>query len=134
MLVKTIADCAEFTAGDRTLLREVLVPAADRLPLHYSIAHARLPPLTWSTAHRLRGTEVYVLLAGTGTISVAGEERRVGAGDVVYVPPGAVQHLRNDSGSEDLVFLCIVDPPWRGEDEEILDQELRPAATDRSGE
>ncbi len=119
MLLKTVADCVEFTAGDRTLLREVVHPDLDDVELHCSLAHARRPPRSRSTPHRLEGAEVYVLLGGRGMISVAGEERRVSAGDVVYVPPRAVQHLENDS-EEDLVFLCIVDPPWSREGEEIL--------------
>ena len=38
---------------------------------------------------------------------------------IVYVRPGAVQHVEN-TGAGELVFLCIVDPAWRAEDEEIL--------------
>jgi mannose-6-phosphate isomerase-like protein (cupin superfamily) len=36
----------------------------------------------------------------------------------VYIPPGAEQHIRN-TGAGDLKFLCIVDPAWRAEDEEV---------------
>jgi mannose-6-phosphate isomerase-like protein (cupin superfamily) len=128
MRIVKIADCAEFTAGDQTLLREVLSPAANEVELRYSLAHARLPPGKTSTPHRLRNSELYVFLAGDGTMWVAGDEQRVSAGHVVYVPPGAVQHVRND-GSGDLVFLCIVDPAWRPEDEEILGGEERAATS-----
>ena len=48
-----------------------------------------------------------------------GEEAGVLPGQAVYIPPGAVQYITN-TGGDDLVFLCIVDPAWRAEDEEIL--------------
>jgi mannose-6-phosphate isomerase-like protein (cupin superfamily) len=43
----------------------------------------------------------------------------VGPGDTVYIPPGAGQQITN-TGRSDLVFLAIVDPAWRAEDEELL--------------
>jgi len=41
-------------------------------------------------------------------------------GQVIYVPPEARQRIRN-TGEDELGFICIVDPAWRPEDEEILD-------------
>ena len=41
------------------------------------------------------------------------------AGDTIYVPPGAPQFVLN-TGVIPLVFLCIVDPAWRVEDEQVL--------------
>ena len=42
------------------------------------------------------------------------------AGDVVYVPPRASQQIAA-TGDDELVFVCIVDPAWKPEDEEILE-------------
>ena len=39
-------------------------------------------------------------------------------GDTVYIPPHARQFIRS-CGSESLVFICIVDPAWRKEDETV---------------
>lgn len=47
------------------------------------------------------------------------ESREVRKGSVVYIPPNAVQHITN-VGDEELEFLCVVDPAWRPEDEEII--------------
>ena len=52
-------------------------------------------------------------------MSIDGETARVRPGQAIYIPPHAVQFIRN-TGSVDLVFLCIVDPAWRVEDEEVL--------------
>ena len=38
--------------------------------------------------------------------------------DLVWVPPNVEQYVRN-TGDEDLVFLCIVDPPWAATAEQV---------------
>lgn len=48
------------------------------------------------------------------------ESAEVEASDAAEIPPGAVQWISNRSET-DLTFLCIVDPAWRTEDEEILE-------------
>lgn len=48
------------------------------------------------------------------------ESSEVVAGSAVYIPPRSIQHIEN-TGTQDLVFLCIVDPAWRAQDEEVLD-------------
>ena len=45
----------------------------------------------------------------------------VGPNCAIYIPPKAVQYIEN-TGSCDLEFLCIVDPAWRPEDEEVLER------------
>jgi mannose-6-phosphate isomerase-like protein (cupin superfamily) len=47
------------------------------------------------------------------------ESKTVIPGTVVYIPPKAVQYIHNP-GNEDLVFICIVDPAWKMEDETIF--------------
>ena len=43
----------------------------------------------------------------------------VGPECAICIPPNAVQYIEN-TGNSDLKFLCIVDPAWRQEDEEVL--------------
>ena len=38
----------------------------------------------------------------------------------VYIPPNSTQYIVN-TGDSPLEFLCIVDPAWHREDEEIFD-------------
>ncbi|GIS74172.1 MAG: hypothetical protein CM1200mP11_3870 [Nitrosopumilaceae archaeon] len=40
--------------------------------------------------------------------------------DSAYVPPNSEQFFEN-IGSEKLRFLCIVEPAWKPEDDEILE-------------
>jgi len=123
MLVVNVNDCPEFVAGDETLLREVLHPVVHGAPIRYSIAQARLRPGTRSLPHRLAGSEVYYFLQGDGTMHIDRESSKVGAGRVVYVPAGATQFVEN-GGQEDLLFLCIVDPAWSADDEEVEEDGL----------
>ena len=122
MFIKDLQECKEITAGDNSKLRELLQPARDGLKIRYSLAYARVAPGEMTLAHRLKSSsEVYYILAGQGRMYIADEEADVAAGQVVYIPPGAVQRIKN-TGTEDLIFLCIVDPAWRPEDEEIITQ------------
>jgi mannose-6-phosphate isomerase-like protein (cupin superfamily) len=119
VLVKSLDGCEEFLAGDHTTLREVLHPGNDPVALGYSLAHAYVRPGESSLPHRLAGSEVYYILEGRGTMHVEGERAEVRPGSVVYVPPGATQHITN-TGPSNLVFLCIVHPAWQPGDEEVL--------------
>ena len=118
MLIIDVNECPRFVAGDETLLREVLHPERDGAALPYSLAHAALGPGKRSLPHRLRGSEVYYFLRGRGKMHIDGESSDVRAAQVVYVPPGASQFVEN-TGDGELVFLCIVHPAWRAEDEEV---------------
>ena len=47
------------------------------------------------------------------------ETQKVRPGNAIYIPPKSIQFIQN-MGKDDLVFLCIVDPAWKKEDEMIL--------------
>lgn len=120
MLVRKLYDCDEFTAGDGTHLRELLHPDKQPIDLRYSLAHAVVAPGQTSTPHALTTSEVYYILAGVGNMTIDGETQRVEPGDAVYIPPNARQYIHN-CGEDQLVFICIVDPAWRQEDETVFD-------------
>ena len=123
MSVRKLDECKVITAIDGTILRELLNPLHDgpKYKLGYSIAHALIKPDSASFPHRLtRASEVYYFLQGVGMMHVDEQSFEVGPGSVVYVPPNAIQYLEN-TGDTDIAFLCIVDPYWRPEDEELVD-------------
>ncbi|MBP2146760.1 cytosine deaminase [Methanofollis sp. W23] len=122
MLIREIRTTPLFTARDRTHLREILHPKNEpECRNRCSIAHAYLAPGEASRPHRLRtSSETYYVLSGEGVMHIDEESAQVSAGQVVYIPPGAVQSLEN-TGEDDLVILAIVDPAWDAEDEEVLD-------------
>ena len=119
MFVKNLKDCEEFIAGDNTILRELLHPDKADLKLRYSLAHAIVKPGDTSQPHRLKTSEVYYILEGEAIMFIDEEKQNVGPGDAIYIPPMATQYIQN-TGKNNLVFICIVDPAWRVEDEEIL--------------
>ncbi|MEH2007852.1 cupin domain-containing protein [Nostoc sp.] len=118
MLVQKLQDCPEFIAGDNTILRELLHPDKQLLTLRYSLAHATVPVGKTSQPHSLSTSEVYYILSGTGEMQIDDETQIVQPGDAVYIPPNTRQFISN-SGIEPLVFICIVDPAWRKEDETV---------------
>lgn len=120
MLVRKLQDCDEFTAGDGTLLRELLHPDKQAIDLRYSLAHAIVPVGQTSVPHALTTSEVYYILSGMGDMTINGETQRVVPGDAVYIPPNARQYIHN-CGEDPLVFICIVDPAWRKEDETVFE-------------
>jgi mannose-6-phosphate isomerase-like protein (cupin superfamily) len=120
MLIKILDECEEIVAGDGSILRELLHPARDPAELGYSLAHAKVEPGKETLDHRLKGSEVYYILNGEGVMHIDGEQEAVSAGSTVYIPAGAVQKIRN-TGDTDLAFLCIVQPAWKPEDEEVLE-------------
>lgn len=131
MIITDSARAPHVRVLDRTMVAEILHPKhfKGRLATRYSIAHARLPVGEASLPHTLlSSSEVYVILQGTGLMHTGTEEAVVHPGELVYIPPGTVQYIEN-TGGEELVFLAIVDPCWRGEDE-ILGT---PAGPDTAG-
>lgn len=121
MFIRELHDCPEFIAGDNCVLREILHPDKADLALRYSLAHAVVKPGDTTWEHRLRTSEVYYIMEGEGVMHINGESSPVRPGSTVYIPPMARQCITN-SGKSDLRFICIVDPAWRKEDEEVLEE------------
>ena len=119
MLIQKLNGCDEFMAGDGTQLRELLHPDKQAVELRYSLAHASLPPGETSAPHSLTTSEVYYIIGGVGEMHIDDETQCVETGDAVYIPPNAKQFIYN-CGTEPLIFICIVDPAWRKEDETIF--------------
>lgn len=81
-----------------------------------SIARARIEPGVTTCLHKLTGIiERYVILSGHGEVMVAGEDPvAVSALDVVVIAEGATQAITN-TGTQDLVFICVCTPRYRQE-------------------
>jgi mannose-6-phosphate isomerase-like protein (cupin superfamily) len=119
VLIRDIANSPHERVIDRSVLCELLHP--DKVPgagdLGCSIAHAIVPVGEETLPHRLReSTELYYILSGCGEMVIDSGHAPVREGQVVLIPPGARQYIRN-TGDTDLVFLAIVAPKWRADDE-----------------
>jgi mannose-6-phosphate isomerase-like protein (cupin superfamily) len=98
----------EYETAERCSINELSNDAADP---DVSIARARVLPGVTTRWHRVRGiAERYVILEGRGVVEVGGlAATEVGPGDVVRIPAGERQRIRN-AGEGDLVFLAICTP------------------------
>ena len=122
MFIKDLRDCSRLSALDGTEICELLHPDREdeELFMGYSLAHARLGPKEASKPHRLKtSSEVYFILEGRARMHIDGESCDVGPSQAIYIKPGSLQFIEN-TGDGTLVFLCLVYPPWREEDEELV--------------
>lgn len=122
MLIRRLQEREIFNALDNTIIREILNPKHESNPLvlNYSLAHATLKPKEKSLPHKFfEASEVYYILKGRAVMHIDDEAAEVTPGDTIYIPPPAVQWIEN-TGSDDLEFLCIVDPAWQPDAEELV--------------
>jgi mannose-6-phosphate isomerase-like protein (cupin superfamily) len=122
MLIWKLHNRKPITALDDTTVREIINPRHDSesLVLNYSLAHALLKPGEKSLPHKFHeASEVYYILKGYGTMHINDETAEVLRGDTIYIPPKAIQWIENQ-GEEDIEFLCIVDPAWKPDAEELV--------------
>jgi len=118
MFIKKLKDCPKFISGDNAILRELLHADKGNFKFRYSLAHAVVKPGKVTTAHKLKTTEVYYIVKGSGLMHIDKKVSKVTSGCAIYIPPRSTQYIKN-TGKSNLEFLCIVDPAWRKEDEEI---------------
>lgn len=110
-----------LTAEDCHILESWNLPEDPGL----SIARARVEPGVTTRWHRLLGiAERYLIISGRGFAEVEGmRPTPVAPGDLVYIPPGRPQRIRNP-GPDDLVFYALCTP--RFVPEAYLDAEPGP--------
>lgn len=122
MIIRDIADCPRSRVIDGSLLAELLHPdkVAGAQRLRCSIAHAIVPPGESTLPHVLKtSTELYYILEGDGEIHIGTRSAPVHPGQIALIPRGRVQYIKN-TGTGNLVFLCIVTPKWQAADEELI--------------
>ena len=123
-VIRDAASMDHYLAGDSCYLAEVLHPERLSLPYgSFSLAHALIAPGGSTSPHKLiKSAEIYYIISGSGRIFLDGEPHELRRDRAVMVPPSCVQHVENGPDAP-LVFLCLVTPPWRAEDE-VRCQEL----------
>jgi len=104
---------AEFHTAENCYITELRNTDKDAA---CSIARARVAPGSTTRLHCLERTaERYVIISGSGQVTVGTEAALpVQPFDVVHIPAGVPQQICNTC-SEDLVFLCICTPRFRME-------------------
>ncbi|MEX1364873.1 MAG: cupin domain-containing protein, partial [Nannocystaceae bacterium] len=96
---------------------EELIVVSETTPEYFgrtlSLAEVLVPPGVTTSQHRLSVDERYLMLEGTATMLLDGQALPTGPGDVIRIPAGVMQSIRNESPSEVLRFHCLCTPPFR---------------------
>ena len=111
MHIKNTNDISPVTSPRGEIIREYMGSAAGGA-IQHSLAQITLP--SGATARRHYHPvceESYLILAGTGSVTLDDETRKVAAGDAIAIPANIVHTIINDSEA-DLVFLAVCVPPW----------------------
>jgi mannose-6-phosphate isomerase-like protein (cupin superfamily) len=104
-----------FTTLDGSTIREVAGPPTGNAA-NQSLAEATVPPGAATAEHYHRTTEeIYFFTHGSGRMRLGPEERDVGPGDTVVIPPGEPHMIRN-TGAAPLRLLCACAPAYSDED------------------
>lgn len=93
------------------LRTHVLMDAGELGSRNLSVTWLELPAGAEQTLRSDEEAEqVYVVLRGAGSMSVAGDTQQVGEGDLILVPPATEHSIAND-GEGDLVCISVQSPP-----------------------
>lgn len=120
MTLKKLQDIEVIDGGEGTKIRQIFHPHNTLSGIRYSISHSLVEPGKKSVLHKMKTSEVYYILDGEGILHIDDDKLNISKDQAIYIPPNSKQYIEN-SGESDLKFLCIVDPAWKKEDEEILD-------------
>jgi mannose-6-phosphate isomerase-like protein (cupin superfamily) len=120
MHVTQITQITPFITKDGSEIRELLAHRNSAIR-NQSLAEARLPVGGSTQEHyHPRAEEIYFITAGTGRLRLEGEEREVGVGDAIAIPPGQRHKLWN-TGPTPLTLLCCCAPAYEHEDTVITE-------------
>jgi mannose-6-phosphate isomerase-like protein (cupin superfamily) len=109
MLVRRLAD-APVEEWHR-LRAHVLMDAGELGARNLSVTRLSVPAGAEQKLHSHEESEqVYVVVSGSGSMSVAGDTQQVGEGDLILVPP-ATDHSVSNDGDVELACLSIQSPP-----------------------
>ena len=109
MLVRRLED-APVEEWHR-LRTHVLMDAGELGARHLSVTWLSVPAGAEQTLHSHEESEqVYIVVRGAGTMSVAGDTQQVGEGDLILVPP-ATDHSVANNGDAELACVSVQSPP-----------------------
>src|SRR5215210_5391372 len=91
------------------LVSHILLQRGDLPEASLTATWVEVAPGSRQRPHGHPSEQVYVITAGRGRMLVGEEEREVGAGELVYVPSGAVHGIENAS-EEVLTYVSAATP------------------------
>ncbi len=95
-------------AHDGTILSMPVLPDGVRAPFAHAWGYLQAGGAM--EAHSHRAHEIYFFHKGDGIVEIGDEQRYIGPGDVVEIPPDVTHAVRNRSDGE-LLWLAFWWPP-----------------------
>lgn len=120
MSLRRDSEIDSIQGNEGTKIKQYFHPHNTLNGISYSVAQFTLESGKKSKLHKISSSEIYYILEGSGNITINEDIHQIKKDDSVYVPPNSKQFIEN-SGSEDLKFLCIVEPAWKADDEVLLE-------------
>jgi mannose-6-phosphate isomerase-like protein (cupin superfamily) len=126
MFLRKSGDTRPFVTKDKSLIREFFHPlheAAKQMPgnIPFSIALATVKPRQKTLRHiHETSKEFYFVTQGVGVIQLDSEKEPMEENTLVYIP-AKTKHTVKNTGKEDLLILCICNPPYSHEDTRITE-------------
>ena len=120
MSLKKNSEIEEIQGNEGTKIKQYFHPHNTLNGINCSLAQFTLEVGKRTKLHKLKSAEIYYILEGSGILKINDESFQVQKDDSIYVPPSSKQLVEN-TGSENLKFLCIVDPAWKADDEMLLE-------------
>lgn len=109
MLVRRLDEAA--VQDWHRLSAHVLMDAGELGSRNLSVTWLTLPTGASQTLRSQEESEqAYVVVRGSGSMSVAGDTQEVGEGDLILVPP-ATEHSLANVGEDELACVSIQSPP-----------------------
>ena len=110
-----------FVKGDEgAKIKQYFHPQDTLDEIKYSLAQFTLSIGKKTKLHKIKSSEIYYILEGKGKLKINEKIFLLEKDDSAYVPPDSTQSIEN-IGAKELRFLCIVEPAWKAEDEDILE-------------
>ena len=120
MSLRKNSEIDSIQGNEGTTIKQYFHPHNTLNGISYSIAQFTLEPRKKSKIHKIKSSEIYYILEGSGEIRINEDSFHIEKDDSVYIPPNSKQLIEN-TGSINLKFLCIVEPAWKADDEILLE-------------
>jgi mannose-6-phosphate isomerase-like protein (cupin superfamily) len=109
VLVRRLADAP--TEEWHRVRNRILMDAGELGSRNMSVTWLEVPAGIDQELHSHEEAEqVYIVVSGSGTLTVAGDTQEVAPGDLVLVPP-ATDHSISNGNSSDLCCVSVQSPP-----------------------
>ena len=120
MSLRKNSEITSINGNEGTKIKQYFDPENTEKKIHYSMIQCTLESGKRSKLHKLLSSEIYYILEGDCTLKINGDSFQLNKDDSMFVHPNSTQQIEN-TGLNELKFLCIVDPAWKPEIEILLE-------------